>query len=85
MKRKLENSKKLLDNVYCIGFIPGLDKDLKKLFREIGVPVAWKNDNVTEKSKIYFKLDAKSRKKIYKDNKYDKELFDYAVRLKGGE
>jgi hypothetical protein len=81
-KRKLENAKKLLEQCWYIGFISTLDKDLKFLFKEIGVPVKWKNQNITEKSKSFFRLDEKSREKIYTDNQYDKELFDYAVELK---
>lgn len=79
MKIHLENSKKLLDNCYKIGIISDLDRDLSDLFKIIGVPAKWKNTNVTEKSKTFFRLDEKSRKKIYGDNKYDLELFDYAV------
>ena len=82
MRRKLENSKKLLDRVYHIGFIPGLDEDLKILFKQIGISTRWENTNVTPKSQTYFKLDETSRKKLYQDNKYDKELFDYALSLK---
>jgi len=81
-KRKLENAKKLLEQCWYIGFVSNLDKDLKFLFKEIGVPIKWKDTNVTPKSKIFFKLDKKSRKKIYNDNKYDKELYDYAISIK---
>ena len=81
-KRKLENAKKLLDQCWYIGFVSNLDRDLKFLFKEIGVPTKWKNQNITEKSKSFFKLDKKSREKIYNDNKYDKELFDYAISIK---
>jgi len=82
LKKKLENSKKLVDNCWKIGIISHLDDDLKILFKEIGVPTKWENSNVTEKSKTYFKLDEISRKKIYEDNKYDKELFYYAMARK---
>jgi len=81
-RKKLENAKKLLDKCWHIGFLPDLDKSLRFLFKEIGVPISWENQNVTEKSRSFFKLDDKSRKRIYKDNKYDKELFDYALKLK---
>ena len=81
-KRKLENAQKLLDNCWHIGFIENLDQSLKLLFKEIGVPTEWKNQNVTEKTKSFFKLDEETRKKIYEDNKYDKELYDYAVKLR---
>ena len=85
MRKKFENSKKLLDRIYYIGFIPGLDKDLKFLFKEMGIPTKWEDTNVTPKRKIFFKLDENSRKKIYKDNKYDKEIFDYALKIKNQE
>ena len=81
-KRQLRNAKELLNRCWHIGIIPGLDKDLKFLFKQIGISTRWKNTNVTEKSKAFFKLDDASRKKIYEDNKYDKELFDYAVKLR---
>jgi len=82
MKTKLTSSNKLLKECWFIGIIPGLNKDLEYLFKEIGVPTKWKNSNVTEKSKILFKLDEVSRAKLYRENRYDKELFDYAVKLK---
>ena len=79
---QLRNAKELLNRCWHIGIIPGLDKDLKFLFKQIGVPTKWKDTNVTPKSQVFFKLDDNARKKIYHDNKYDKELFDYAVKLK---
>lgn len=79
---KFENSKKLLKNCWYIGIMPGLNKDLKFLFKEIHVPMRWKNENLTSKKKAFFKLDEETRRKIYQDNKYDKELFDYALFLK---
>ncbi len=84
-KRKLENAKKLLDICWHVGFIEGLDKSLRLLFREIGVPVKWKNENITTRKKRIFNLDEKTRKKVYEDNKYDKELYDYALSLRKGK
>jgi len=80
-KRKLENAKKLLEQCWYIGFVSTLDKDLKFLFKKIGVPIKWKDTNVTPKTKVFFKLDENSRRKIYNNNKYDKELFDYALSI----
>ena len=79
---QLKNAKALLDKCWHIGFINNLDQSLKLLFKEIGLPTKWKNTHVTPKTMIFFKLDEKARKKIYDDNKYDKELFDYALSLK---
>lgn len=77
-KQKFENAKKLIDKCWYVGFIPRLDNDLKFLFKKIGVPVKYKNKNVTHKSKKLFELDNKTRKKLYKDNNYDKQLVEYA-------
>jgi hypothetical protein len=82
-RAKLENAKKLLNKCWYIGFIPDLNKDLKFLFKEIGVPVKWKNENVTGKKENFFKLDDETRKKIYEDNKYDLELYNYAKDPRG--
>jgi hypothetical protein len=79
--KKLKNAKKLLDNCWHIGFIDNLDESLKFLFREIGVPTKWKDQNITEKSKSFFKLDNKGRKRIYRDNRYDISLYKYALKL----
>ena len=78
-RKKLENAKRLLNNCWHIGFVSDLNKSLKYLFNEIGVSTEWKDHNVTKENKRFFTLDEESRKKLYKDNLYDKELFDYAV------
>mgnify|MGYP001568125332 FL=1 len=82
-KEKRDNAKKLLDDSWHIGIISDLDESLKYLFKEIGVPVKWKNSNVTEKKNSFFKLDEETRRKIYKDNKYDLELYNYALEKTG--
>jgi hypothetical protein len=79
--KKLENAKRLLDICWHVGFIKDLDKSLKILFKEMGLPEKWRNENITEKSKKFFAIDGKTREKIYADNRYDKELYDYALSL----
>jgi len=78
-EKKLKNSKLLLDKSWHIGLVSDLDKSLKYIFREMGLKTKWKDKNITKSKKNFFKLDEASRRKIYLENKYDKELFDYAI------
>ena len=81
-KKRLENAKELVDNCWHIGFVSNLDSSLKEIFKEMKLPTKWSDENVTHKRKNFFKLDGDTRKKLYLDNKYEKELFDYALSKK---
>lgn len=95
-KKEVENAKKLLSKCRYVGITENLDTDLKFLFNEIGVPTKWRNMRVTGKEQTWknkfvgknskkinklFKLDEGTRKKIYKDNLLDVELYEYAKKL----
>lgn len=90
--KKLENAKKLLDKCWFVGITENLDKDLKFLFKEIGVSIkyknlrvsgkksTWKNKLILEKKPAEKKARLKEelRKTIYKQNPLDLELYEYA-------
>ena len=61
-EKKLENAKRMIDLCWHVGFVSELDKSLKYLFKEIGIPQKWKNKNITGKSEKFFVLDEETRK-----------------------
>jgi len=75
---RLKNSKTLIDNCWHVGFVSDLDNSLKYIFKEMKISANWTNENVTNSSKNFFRLSELDRERIYKENRYDKVLFDYA-------
>jgi hypothetical protein len=91
----LKNSKELLDKCWFIGITENLDNDLKFLCNYMGIPAKWENRRVTgnpttwkniqgKNSKVSYKklkLTPSLKAKIYKENPFDVELYEYAKKL----
>jgi hypothetical protein len=91
---KLENARKMLEKCWFIAITENSKEDFKILFNSIGIKKSWENYAVTgdEKTKEInplhqkvlckrFILDEKTREKIYKENRKDLELYNYAKYL----
>lgn len=94
-KRKLGIAKKILEMCFFVGITRQLDSDLKWLYAEMGVPTEITRYRVTGSSgsmkdighpdtrvlKKLFKLDEETKKRIYEENPWDVELYEYARKL----
>lgn len=89
---EFENAKKLLDLCWYVGITESSKNDFKFLFRSMGIPIEYKNYNVTGKNagtifaeakqnKEPYVLDKKTRSEIYRENSLDLKLYKYAIRL----
>jgi hypothetical protein len=79
-RKKLENAKKLLDLCWFVGITEKSNQDFKFLLKALGVKnPKWVDDGISKK---IIKIDDKSRKKIYDENKLDIELYNYALNLR---
>ncbi len=77
--KKLENAKKLLDLCWFVGIIENSDRDVPFLFKSMGLKNAeWRKTTLPKK---IIKVDDKLRKKIYRENPLDVELYNYALKL----
>lgn len=77
--KKLENAKRLLNACWFVGIIENSKKDLKFLFKEMGLKnPKWTNKGAAKKT---LELDDKLKKKIYDENKLDVEIYRYALKL----
>lgn len=83
-EKEFEKAKKMLDLCWFVSITENLNEDLKFLFKKIDTKEDWKQVHKTGSSDIEkkYSLDEKMRKKIYKDNKYDLKLYEYAKRLR---
>ena len=81
-KKKLENAKKLLDACWFIRILGhDEDKDFNFLIKEMGFKdLKW--EKKTGLTKNILKVTPELRKKIYKDNPLDVEIYEYALKLK---
>jgi hypothetical protein len=93
--KDFKRAKKMLDLCWFVGIIENSKKDLKYLFEQVGVPNDnWENYSVSgdlnkkeinpllkKSKKAKFKLDDKTKEKIYKENPLDLELYKYAKKL----
>ncbi len=90
-KEEFENAKKLIDSCWYIGIVEDSEKDIRFLFKKMGLPLRWKNFNVggnenpLKKNKLNrtgdFKLSSDLRKKIYSENPLDIKLYNHAKKL----
>ena len=81
-KIKLQNAKKLLDECWFVCITERVIKDLKFLFKLIGIKADWKNYKVLSNiPRKLFVLDKKTKEKIYRENPLDLDLYKYALRL----
>ncbi len=78
--KKLENAKKLLDLCWFVGITEKSNEDFKFILNSMGLKdIQYIDDG---KSKKVVKVDNKLRKKIYKENPLDIELYKYALSLR---
>jgi len=78
--KKLKNAKKLLDLCWFVGISENSKADFKFLLDAMEIK---KEELIDEGiSKKVIKVDDKLRKKIYKDNPLDVELYNYALKLR---
>jgi len=80
--KKLENAKKLLDLCWFVGIVENSKEDFKFLFRAMGFKNPKWNDDRESISKKILKLDDELRKKIYKENPLDFEIYQYALKVR---
>ncbi len=83
-EKEFQKAKEVLDLCWFVSVTENLNTDLKFLFKKIGAPVKAEQKHKTGSSDIKkrYSLDEKTRKKIYKDNKFDLELYRYAKKLR---
>ena len=79
-KEDLENAKNLLDRCDFVGIIENAKEDSKFLFDMIGIKCPEWERSSTYKKKLVTPTD-EIRKKVYKDNPLDYELYNYALEL----
>ena len=79
--KKLENAKKLLDKCWFVGIVENSKKDFRYLLDAMGFKGIKYQDDPGSISKKILKLDDELRKRLYKDNALDLEIYQYALKL----
>lgn len=92
-KEDIKHVKDLLEKCYFVGITKELNKDLPKLFKEMGLPKKWKNFFVTGDNDSYDKellvkipkklytITPRMREKIYSENEVDVKIYNYSKKL----